>query len=276
MSPGGVETMTLSEFKSLTGYNEIDDLLPDECLMLTDNAGPSYASKIGGVLVTPSGRIFTIRDAFSGYADTYGISAKMIVSDETPASVYTSVIRAADSFDVWCADKAAFLSHLDTPLPEDLKGKPDISVIDAYSTTMEEYSGQVRAKLDARTIVTAALLYLSVVMLYLMQRARLRERMDLVAVYRLLGIPKRSLVTVFALESLFSTLKFAVPTVLIACLTVQLTSRVEGLDTGMIFPLWAAGVTLLAITVVRLIISTLPVLCLLRQPPARLAAKYNF
>ncbi len=100
--------------------------------------------------------------------------------------------------------------------------------------------------------------------------------MDLVAVYRLLGIPKRSLVTVFALESLFSTLKFAVPTVLITCLTVQLTSRVEGLDTGMIFPLWAAGVTLLAITVVRLIISTLPVLRLLRQPPARLATKYDF
>ena len=276
ISPGGVEAMSLSEFKSLTGYSEIEDLGPEECIVLTDNAGGSYAEKVGGVMSLRNGHIFTIKAAISRVADAYGVTAKIIVADDALDTLYTSMIKLSDSFDLWCADKEALLTHLDSPLPEELKGTLDIGVIDAYNTAMDEYRAEVRAKLDARTIVTAALFCLSVVMLYLMQRSVLRERMDLVAVYRLLGIPKRSLVTVFALESLISTLKFAVPTVLLTCLAVQFSARVDGLDTGMIFPLWAAGMTLPAIAIVRLLISILPALRLMRQPPARLAAKYDF
>ncbi len=276
ISPGGVEVMTLSEFKSLTGYSEIDVLGLEECIVITDNAGASYANQVGGVMSLRTGQIFTIKAALSGVADTYGMTAKIIVADGALDTLYTSMIRLSDSFDLWCADKEALLAHLDTPLPEKLKGTLDIGIIDAYTTAMDEYSAEVRAKLDARTIVTAALICLSVVMLYLLQRSHLRERMELVAVYRLLGIPKRSLVTVFATESLIMTLKCALPTVLLTSLVIEVTARIDGLDMGMIFPLWAAAITLLAIMGVRLLVSILPVLRLLRQPPAQLAAKYDF
>jgi hypothetical protein len=44
----------------------------------------------------------------------------------------------------------------------------------------------------------------------------------------------------------------------------------------MVYPLWAAGLTLLSILAVRLIIAALPVLRLLSKPPAVLAAKHDF
>ena len=132
-------------------------------------------------------------------------------------------------------------------------------------------------KLDARTIVTATVLITSVIMLYLMQRSKIRERMDLVAVYRLLGIPKKNLLFIFSAESIFLTLKYALPTVATVWIVLNVSSAVEWMNVfGMIYPLWAAGLTLLAIAVIRLALATLPVLRLLRMPPAKLAAKYDF
>jgi len=47
-------------------------------------------------------------------------------------------------------------------------------------------------------------------------------------------------------------------------------------DFFMVFPLSAAALTLLAILVIRLLFSMLPVLRLLYDPPAKLAAKHDF
>ena len=45
---------------------------------------------------------------------------------------------------------------------------------------------------------------------------------------------------------------------------------------ALLFPWWAAALTLAVIALYRLLVATLPVLRLLQLPPARLAAKYDF
>ena len=100
--------------------------------------------------------------------------------------------------------------------------------------------------------------------------------MDVVAVYRLLGVPKRNLSFVFAVESVVLTLKYALPSVFLTWVGINAFSRMEAINFSMVFPLSAAALTLLAILVLRLIFSVLPVLRLLYDPPAKLASQHDF
>ncbi len=270
---GGTEAITLSEFRELTGYTGAEDLAVDECIVLADTAGEYYFNNIGGIYAPGSNYIFTIRDAVKGTQDI--ISAKFVVSDDAVPLIYRTMLRSTASFNIWCADKDAVYEYLDKGLPDDLNGKLDIGIKDKYKLAYDKYTEKTREKLDARTIVTVSVLALSLVMLYLMQRSKIKERMDLVAVYRLLGIPKKNLMTIFALESVILTLKYAIPTVLATWLGIQALGLIKFFKT-MIFPFWAVLLTLLFILLVRLLIAVLPVLRLLAEPPAKLAAKHDF
>ena len=271
---GGTEVITLSEFKTITGYTGLESLSANECIVLTDTAGTSYSGNIGGVYSPSSGYFFTIRDAVEGTLDK--ISAKFVVADDALPLIYKGMIKSTASFGVWCADKDAMYSFLETDLPNELVGMISVGVKDKYQLEYTEYEKNTNEKVSARTIVTLAVLLLSLVMLYLMQRSKIKVRMDLIAVYRLLGIKKRSLVLIFALESTFLTLKYSIPTILAAYLAIKGLGYINLLENIMIYPLWAAGLTLLSILAVRLIIAALPVLRLLSKPPAVLAAKHDF
>jgi ABC-type antimicrobial peptide transport system permease subunit len=100
--------------------------------------------------------------------------------------------------------------------------------------------------------------------------------MDLLTVYRLLGIKKRSLLSIFCIESVLITLKYSLPTIIGVWIFVNAAGSFEALSAfSMIYPVWAAALTLVAILIFELIISVLPTLRLLALPPARLAAKYD-
>ncbi len=271
---GGMEVMSFSEFVSITGYDKYDSLAANECIIIADNAGSVFTNLIGTDYYFGQDRTFFIKDAPTKTDDA--VSVKYVVADEVVLRLFDEMIASSASYRIWCKDKAAMLEYISNGLPEELEGLLDVDVEDKYSDAYEQYRKSTSAKLDARTIVTATVLALSVVMLYLMQRSKINEHMDLVAVYRLLGIPKRSLVFVFAAESVALTLKLALPTVLAVWIAVNAASRAESLDINMLFPLSAVGVTLAAILAIRLLFSVIPVLRLLREPPARLAAKYDF
>ena len=121
-----------------------------------------------------------------------------------------------------------------------------------------------------------SVLALCAIMLYLMQRSKIKERMDLITVYRLLGIPKRNLMLVFSLESIITTAKYSLVTVLVAWGAINIISMIEILETVFVFPIWGALITFGIIAVYRLIIAVMPILTLNRKPPARLAAEYDF
>ena len=271
----GVEVITLSEYKTLTGDERIETLGKNECVVITDNAGKIYEDTFNISSLVRCNYPFELAEILSGVDDSIG--AKLIISDDALKPLYRCMIEANNDFSIWCADKSAMYEYLDKELPQDLLYKLDIAVNDTYGRAYKEYEERTMNKLDARTIVTATVLITSVIMLYLMQRSKIRERMDLVAVYRLLGIPKKNLLFIFSAESIFLTLKYALPTVATVWIVLNVSSAVEWMNVfGMIYPLWAAGLTLLAIAVIRLALATLPVLRLLRMPPAKLAAKYDF
>jgi len=270
----GSEVITLSEYKRITGDDSIEALGLHECVAIKDNA-PALNGWTGIGAYVGSDYSMTMVNAISDVDDSIG--AKMIIADEALDPLYRTMIDSLVSFNVWCADKDAMYDRLGMQFPEALEGKLDIEVSDKYGWEYAEYEERTNMKVDARTIVTATVILTGAIMLYLMQRSKIRERMDLVAVYRLLGIPKRNLMVIFAVESLILTLRYGLPTVFVIWIGLKGMSMIAAFESvALYYPIWAAGLTIAAIAVYRLLIAVLPVARLLSKPPARLAAKYDF
>ena len=267
----GAEVITLSEYKRITGDTRIASLERYEAAVIlneTDFYRPGTAAGTFYSNSYPLKLKRTIRDTDPS------ITAKIIINDEDLEPLYRCMISETPTFSIWCADKEAVKTVLKTQIPEDLLEMLSIEVIDKYSDDMSAYSAKTSRKIDARTIVTATLVLASIVMLYLMQRSKVRDQMDLVTVYRLLGIRKMNLVFIFAIENLILTIKFALPTVFLVWLFAVISDML-GTST-IIYPVWAAVATLAAISLLRLIVAVIPLLRMLTMPPARLAAKYDF
>ena len=150
-----------------------------------------------------------------------------------------------------------------------------MQVLDVYAQKYAEYEKAATIRADGRTIVTATVLVLCMVMLYLLCRTRVNERLGIIAVYRLLGIPKRKLYAIFLLEGGLCSLTTLLPATLLTWLGVYAAGRIPELESSLELPWQAAAVTCGCIVCYYLLVAILPLTKLLRYPPAQLAAKYD-
>lgn len=263
----GNELITLSDLYELGEYENYD-LTYLDCLIVTNNAGAAYASKIGGAYNTKSQQIYTIRGTVE--ADTY---ASMVIADEYLEHHLQAMLTG--KFFLYCEDKAAVREAINA-MPEELAEQIQVYVTDRYSADMNSYRASTQTRLDARTIVTLTVILLCFVMLYLLQRSVVRENIGMICVYRLLGIPKRKLMGVFATEAALIFLTTTLPTGVLTYLTIAVLSALPSVEISLLLPWQAAALVTLAVGLCRLLLSVLPLLRLLRQPPARLASKFDF
>ena len=264
----GTGVITLSQLRQLYP-GEFDDitLAEGECLYLERE---NNRQKIPGQGVSINRRrTYTIQQVI--VKDCYG---SIVVADgEIPAIILEML---TSRFYLYCPDKESVRSVLDQSLPESLDGMLQLKIIDAYSDAWRAYNQASHLRADARTILTVTVIVLAMVMLYLLRRAQVHQRIELLSVYRLLGIPKSKLSGIFLMESVLVFFYSALPAAAITWLTVTVLSGIEDLGFSMILPGKAAACVSLGILGYHLIVSLLPLWHLLRLPPARLAAKYDF
>ncbi len=280
---GGGIAITVSELRSrFPGqYEQIDMLLPDDtqqsfaladltidgCIVNTAEAGTIWEYRMG--LSYGSGIAEKTVKAFFSNRE---LLARVIVADEAPEGMMLGSYKQTIS--IWCADKEQMKEFLaDHPLVK--QGRIKLVIADIYGDMYAEYKEAATVQADGRTIVTASILVLSMVMLYLLCRTRVSERLGLVAVYRLLGIPGRKLRRIFLREGTMSSLMTIVPTAGFTWLIIEVINRIPELETTLMLPWQAALIVCLAILGYYLLVSLLPLNRLLRLPPAQLAAKYD-
>lgn len=259
----GADVMPLSEFRAITGYNGLTELADDECIIPSKGYRSQYK--------TGAGRYFKVVDQ-----PDYGIEGVAVVSDSMLDTLYEEMIPFSNTFKIYAADTDALKAFLAEPLPEELEGKLEVAVTHNYEEAYNEHLEEVKERVRARLIITLTAVIISLIMLYLMQRSKIGDRMDLVAVYRLLGIPKRNLALIFSLESAILSVKYALPTVAAVHIITTVLTRTELIENMITLPLWAALATFAFIALYRLAIAILPLARLLLKPPAVLAAKYDF
>ncbi|MGN0629543.1 MAG: ATP-binding cassette domain-containing protein [Oscillospiraceae bacterium] len=265
----GSPVITLSELRAqFPGRYDGVSLSGESCLVVTNNAGMDYANRIGGIYSTGSARTYIIQDVIT--EDTY---ASIVVPDGETDELIRSMMSTR--FFIYCEDKAAMKEFINAGLPEELSGKLQVLVTDKNSDDWAAYRSATSLRMGARQIVTATVIVLSLAMLYLLQRSRVQERIGMVAVYRLLGIPGRKLAAIFALEHLLMSLTSTLPAAVLTWLSVAVLSRMPSLSVSLLLPWYAAAAVYLGILLFCIAVSLLPLYRLLRLPPARLAARYD-
>ena len=267
----GKYVISLSELQSLFP-GEYDDvtLAENECIVVYNNAGVVYENKVGSEFKLTNKTTAIIVDAIE--ADTF---AHAVIADEAVDTLLWKVCNASTDYILYCADKQAMKSYLAKGVPEKMRDMLSIERKDAYGSAWAKYQAASNLKADARTIVTVTIIALCMVMLYLLQRASVQERIGMMAVYRLLGIPGRKLMAIFSMESLLFSLSSVLPATALTWLAIQIMNRLPSLEFSMILPLSVTAIVFASITVYYLLVSLLPVQNLLHLPPARLAAKYD-
>ena len=265
----GNQVISLTELqRQFPGVYEDVTLAEDECMMIWNNAGKGYAEQVGGIIVTNCKEAFSIAAAIE--ADTY---AYMVVTDGAVERMLRSM--AAAHFSIYCPDKAGMLAYLNAGMPEELAGMIQVERTDGWADAWSAYSRATALRLDGRRIVTLSILLLSAVMLYLLQRSKVQERVGMAAVYRLLGIPGRKLAAIFALESVLASLTVVLPCAALGWAAVLAAEQFPSARLNILLPWYGAAGVFGGILLYHLVTSLLPLARLLRLPPARLAAQYD-
>ncbi len=138
---------------------------------------------------------------------------------------------------------------------------------------VEAYKEERAVDLDARQLITFAIAIISLIMVYFTIKSNAVSRSEELTVYRLIGISKGSILNAYMLEMFFMTCYTSLPAVLVTSGVIKFVSSIPSLQIYMIFPWWSVLALLLAIYVVHIVISILPVYGILSQPPAALAVK---
>ena len=125
-------------------------------------------------------------------------------------------------------------------------------------------------------ILIRSVLLVCFVMLYLFQRSQVQERIGMIAVYRLLGIPGRKLAAVFCMESFLIFLRTTRPSGLLVWGVLTLLAQFKSFEVPLYLTWKAAGIGAAGILLFHILVSIVPLYRLLRQPPAKLAAKFDF
>lgn len=284
LSVGGVSAITVSElrerfpeqyevlemqiYQDPPRYYHLSDLQDDECIVNIAQAGVVWKYRLGQKYgYQPNQKVA------QAYLENINLSAKIIVTD---AALKQMIKKSYNQeIHVWCADKAAMREYLSKKTQAELDGYIVVEVSDPYAEKLAAYEAAATKRADARTIVTVSVVVLCMVMLYLLCRSRVNERLGLIAVYRLLGIPGRKLYGIFLLESGIAALTTLVPAVALTWLGIVLAAQIPELESTLELPLHTAAMAGACIVCYYLLVSALPLGRLLRQPPAQLAAKYD-
>ena len=285
LSVGGISAITVSELRErypnlydvIDVYNPITeatrtfylkDLQDDECVINAAQAGEIWTY----YLERPYGYTPN-QKTVKAYFEEESLSAKMVVTDAALEQMITNGYH--QEIHIWCADKAAMRAYLSEKTQAEQDGQIVVKISDPYAEKYALYEAAATMRADARTIVTFSIVALSMVMLYLLCRSRVNERLGMVAVYRLLGIPGRKLYGIFLLESGIAAFTTLVPTVVLTWAGIALAAKIPELNSMLELPLPLAAAAGAAIVCYYLLVSVLPLGRLLRCSPASLAAKYD-
>ena len=266
----GVNVITWSEFESrYPGLYQNAAPEEGERIVNTASAGIIWQVRIGTLYGTPPHK-FRVLDT----VDVPDMAAYHIVPDGIVRELIKSTLTY--KVDLYCTDKQAMLDYVAQRGSEgEQEGRLVVLYSDPYAEKYELYAEAAHLRADGRTIITATILLLCMVMLYLLCRAQVQERLGLIAVYRLLGIPKRKLHSIFIMEALRSGAGTVLPTAAISWLLVYVLARIPEINLQLLLP-WQAAVIVSAVLMgYYVLVSLLPLAQLLRLPPAQLAAKYD-
>lgn len=199
--------------------------------------------------------------------------ASIIVSDESYDMIMHSIMLSISNFYVYAEDREQAKTIMkEAADPLDIL---QVTVKDHYGDNMAAYQAAAQRRLNSRQIVVLAIAAAGMIMEYLLLKARISERKGMIAVYRLLGVPRYQTILLFAAESFFTSLAGTLPAALATWGVLSVLTLIPSIAFEMVLPFTYVLLTWCFLFVFHLIASILPAVRFLRLPPAVLAAQYD-
>ncbi len=279
LGAAGTEMVSLSSLQTMYPgvYDKVDlsreteyrgELYPS-AIIFSNWAGDSY--KKGGVYGTSA----KVKYASALSTEEPELYATLAVADENIPFHIDQMLLTSNRIFLYCEDKDTVKDFLNNEQPGLMGHTLKLTVKDTNTDSWNAYRRATSLRMDARQIVSFTVILLCVVMLSLLQRTRVQERIGLIAVYRLLGIPGGKLRAIFALESVFLALRSILPVTLVTWAVVAAMNSLPSMVSSLTLPWYAALACALLLLGFHILAGLLPLGRLLKLPPARLAAKYD-
>ena len=200
--------------------------------------------------------------------------AQVVLGENAYDEFLLHLIRQAKKFIIYTEDKELTRSYFDA-MDDSLHEYLQFFITDPYAEELAVYEEARAIKLDARLIITITIFAVSLIVLYFSMKSNAVKNIQNIAVYRLLGIKKRSIALVFALETFFLTSYTSLPAILLTSAVLKFIASIPSLELSLVYP-WSAALVIAAfLYIVNSLAGILPILGILKLPPAKLAAKYD-
>ena len=200
--------------------------------------------------------------------------AEVVLAEEGYDEFLLHLIRQAKKFLLYTENKEAarnYFTNMDDTIHEYLQ----FFITDPFAEELAVYEEARAIKLDARLVITITIFFVSLVVLYFSMKSNAVKNIQNIAVYRLLGIKKRSIALVFALETAFLTSYTSLPAILLTSAVLKFIASIPSLEMTLVYP-WSAVFGIVAfLYVINCLAGILPIVGILKLPPAKLAAKYD-
>lgn len=268
VSAGTVRAMTLDELKAMYPGKYDDVVLGEGEILASQAVGQRY--RPGSYYQVSSYLQYMITELVEDE-----IYADIVVNESEYDTLLMDSISRMRKFLVYTDNKEEVKEQM-AELPQNLSSIIQVEISDPHTTAMESYMEAARARVSARMIVTVTIMLITVVMLFIMQKARMDERKEMLGVYRLLGISKGRSLLIFTLETLCQSVTSALPAAVVTWGVITALTMMPELAFGMVLP-WQAALAAYGIALlIHLLASLRPAVKFLNMPPAVLAGMYDF
>jgi ABC-type lipoprotein export system ATPase subunit len=190
-----------------------------------------------------------------------------------------------DILGMYICSSRRFMIYTDTEAKTDLinffdqnLGGYDTSYVkfvatDNYTRQMNKFLADRSVTINTRLIVTITIFAISLLMLYFTMKANVMKITQELSVYRLVGIPKKSIIFSFILEIIIITSYTVLPVVLAVSGIIKFIAAAPSLQTGIVYPWYAMGLLLLFLYGVNILVGIVPIYNTIKRPPAQIIEK---
>lgn len=198
-----------------------------------------------------------------GYYESQEGIDKYLVNNNT---VKYKLIREKQEFMVYAKDKEKALNDF---------RNLNLNVVNTYENSKEEYLRAKKENMKTSIIVSAIILAISLIEIFLMIRSSFLSRIKEIGILRAIGIKKKDIYKMFAGETIAITTLASVPGIILMAYILKALSQITYFSRFFLVNIWTIIVTIILIYLFNLIIGLLPVHRVVKKTPAQILSRHD-
>lgn len=201
--------------------------------------------------------------------------ANIVISDDNYGLFLNSIIKSNKQFLIYTDNKAEVNRFIKNELTEEFKDSITIVVKDPRQQDLNTYNEANREKIYKRIVTAVTIFLIAMVILYFSMKSNALNNINDIAVYRLLGITKGNIAMLFIFQIAFISIYTTILGVIVTSSILRFIGGIEALAIKVVCPVPLIVLIASTLVLLNVIISLIPIINIIKLPPAQITAKYD-